>query len=177
MEFTRVGDKLVSKEKLMRTIERILALRSSGMSQQEVSQKIGVDRTFISRLEALAEVRKGGSVAIIGFPLENKQELVQVADEHAIDYTFLMNDEERWTFIRSLNGKELLDDLMGLITKLRDFDVVIMIGSDMRIRLAEALLGDKVIGVQLGQSPIQEDVYFDPHRLKDLILSVKGKAQ
>ncbi len=174
MEFIRVGDKLVSKDKLTRTVERILALRAAGSSQQEVAHKVGVDRTFISRLEALAEVRKGGSLAIIGFPLANKDELLRIAEENGVDYTFMMTDDQRWKFIHSLTGVELLNELMELITKLRYFDVVIMVGSDMRIRLAEALLGDKVVGVQLGESPIENDVYFPPERLRELILSVKG---
>lgn len=174
MEFYRVGDKLVSKEKLTRQIDRILALRASGMSQQEVAQKVGVDRTFISRLEALAEVRKGGQIAVVGFPLGNKDELVKTAEELGVDRIFIMTDTERWQYIQSLSGNELLNQVMDLMTQLQSFDTVIMIGSDMRIKLAEAILGDKVIGVELGKSPIEEDVYMSPENLAQIISAVKG---
>lgn len=174
MEFVRIGDKLISKEKLTRSVERILSFRGSGLSQQEVANRVGVDRTFISRLEALAEVRKGGLVAVVGFPLENSNELKSVCDQYGVDYCMLMTDKERWQFVESVNGLDLLNSLMEIISKLRDFDVVIMIGSDMRIRLAEALLGDTVVGVQIGESPIKEDVYYEPQDLIKLVSSVKG---
>ena len=63
MEFYRIGDKLISQEKAVRVLERIFTLRASGLSQQEVANRVGCDRTFVSRLETMAEVRKGGSLA------------------------------------------------------------------------------------------------------------------
>lgn len=173
MDFIRIGEKLISKEKLSRTIDRLLSLRASGLSQQEVAEKIGVDRPFISRVEALAEVRKGRSVAIIEFPLENKTELEQACKKYGIDYTLLMTDVERWDFVESRSGVDLLNKLMEIITQLRLYDLVIMIGSDMRIRLAEAVLGDKVFPVELGESPIKQDVYFPVQDLVNLIERIK----
>lgn len=174
MEFFRIGEKLISKDKLLRVIDRILTMRASGLTQQEVADKIGVDRTFISRLEAIAEVRKGGLIGIIGFPLGNKSELEAVCEKFGVDYTMIMTDKERWDFIQSTSGLKLINAIMDIIAKLRDFDIVIMIGSDMRIRLAEALLGDTVIGVEIGQSPIEKDVYFNTQNLIDLMKNLKG---
>ncbi len=45
----------------------------------------------------------------------------------------------------------------------------------MRIRLAEAIVGEKVVGVLIGESPIEEDYYLNPQKLRDLIISVKGE--
>ncbi len=174
MDFVRIGDKLISREKLFRAVDRILTLRSAGLSQQEAANQLGVDRTFVSRLEALGEVRKGGRVAIIGFPLENKLELEQVCQPYGIDYVLLMTDQERSQFVESVNGLALMNQLMEIIASLHEFEVVVMIGSDMRIRLAEAIFGDAVIGVQLGESPIKKDVYYSPDDLEELILSIKG---
>lgn len=67
-DFFRAGDKLLNRVKLDRIVDRIFQLRVSGLSQQEVAQRVGCDRSFVSRLESLAEVRKGGSLAVIGFP-------------------------------------------------------------------------------------------------------------
>lgn len=149
-------------------------MRAAGFSQQDVADKIGVDRTFVSRLETLAEVRKGGSIAVIGFPLENCAELKEVCNKYGVDYSFLMTDKERWQFIESKSGLTLLNFLMELLQELRNFDIVVMIGSDMRIQLAEALLGDNVIGVELGKSPMKHDIYYAPDALIELISSVKG---
>ena len=49
----RIGEKMISPEKLNRIIEQILEQRSRGLSQQEVAVRFGVDRTFVSRLEGL----------------------------------------------------------------------------------------------------------------------------
>ena len=68
VDLLRIGEKLISTSRIHRTVDQILELRSQGQSQQEVAEQIGVDRTFISRLEGLGEVRKGGRVAVIGFP-------------------------------------------------------------------------------------------------------------
>ncbi len=173
--FFRVGDKLLNRDRLDRTIDRIFQLRVSGLSQQEVAQRVGCDRSFVSRLESLAEVRKGGNLAIIGFPLANTKELVEVSQEFGVEYTLLMNDVERWEMIESHDGKSLLTWLMQLMLEMSDYDHVIMIGSDMRIRLAEAILGDKVLGILIGESPIEEDYYFSPSKLRKLIISIKGE--
>lgn len=173
--FFRVGDKLLDRVKLDRTIDRVFQLRISGLSQQEVAQRTGCDRSFVSRLETMAEVRKGGSIAIIGFPLANTGELEDVCQELGVEYSLLMNDVERWGMIESHDGTSLLNWLMQLMLDMSDYDHVIMIGSDMRIRLAEAIVGDRVVGVLIGESPIEEDFYLSPHRLRELITSIKGE--
>lgn len=174
VEFYRIGDKLISKEKAVRVIDRIFSLRASGLSQQETASKIGCDRTFISRLETMAEIRKGGSLAVIGFPIANTEELQDVCNKLGVEYTFLMTDAERWNFIESFSGIQLLNWLMELMSEMQTYDHVIMIGSDMRIRLAEAILGDKVVGLEIGESPITHDVYIPPAQLGDLITTIKG---
>lgn len=172
--FFRIGDKLLNRNKLDRTIDRIFELRVSGISQQEVAQRVGCDRSFVSRLESLAEVRKGGSLAVIGFPLVNTEEIEKLCSELGVEYTLLMNDEERWRVIQSFDGENLLNWLMKIMVDMSDYDYVIMIGSDMRIRLAEAILGEKVFGIMIGESPIQEDHYLSPDKLRKLITSIKG---
>lgn len=173
--FFRVGDKLLNRDKLDRIIDQIFQLRISGLAQQEVAQRVGCDRSFISRLETLAEVRKGGSLAIVGFPLANKENLLGLCTELGVEYTLLMNDKERWNLIHSLDGSSLLNWLMDLISDLNHYDHVIMIGSDMRIRLAEAILGDKVVGILIGKSPIEEDIFLSSTVLRNQIISIKGE--
>ncbi|NLJ81297.1 MAG: helix-turn-helix domain-containing protein [Firmicutes bacterium] len=172
--FFRIGDKLLNRSKLDQIIDKIFNLRVSGLPQQEVAQRVGCDRSFISRLESLAEVRKGGRVAIIGFPLANTGELEKLSQSLGVEYTLLLTDEERWSLIHSFDGQSLLNWLMEIMVDMSAYDHVIMIGSDMRIRLAEAILGAKVTGVKIGKSPIKNDYYLDPKQLENLVITIKG---
>lgn len=175
LDVLRVGDKLLSRGKIARVIDRILAARAAGKSQQEVANQLGIDRTFISRLENIGEVRKGQRVALIGFPVGNKDELVSLARAEGVDYILLLNDDERWEFLETKSGVELFNQTMELISQIRDFDTVIFLGSDMRINLVEAILGaDSVIGISLGPSPVRGNVYVDPETIRSLIRSVRG---
>lgn len=174
MPYIRVGEKLISREKIMRTVDKVLERRSAGMSQQEVANELQLDRSFISRLETLGELRKGGRIALIGFPLANKDELASVAHEYGVDYIFLLTEEERWKWVREKSGSELLNEIMGLVGTIRSFDSVILIGSNMRIKLTEALVDKQVIPIYIGESPIREDKYVSPEELRNLLKGLRS---
>jgi len=169
MSLLRIGDKIINRQKLNSWIDRIFELRSQGLSQQEVAQRLGLDRAFISRLEGLGEIRQGRRLAVIGFPVLNKAELQAALEEVGVDFVFLLTDRERWEFVGAASGIELLNKIMDLIVRLRDYDVVVVIGSDLRIRIAQALLDREVIPFNLGSSPIAEDQYVDPEVLREII--------
>jgi transcriptional regulator with XRE-family HTH domain len=162
MTLVRIGDKIINRHKIDSYIDQVLELRAQGLSQQEAAKRLGLERTFISRLEGMGEVRQGSRVAVLGFPVANKEELLAVADELGIDLAMLMTDEERWDFVKQKTGVELLNELMALMMKLRTYDVVVVIGSDLRIRIAQALLDKEVVPVMLGETPISQDQYVDP---------------
>jgi transcriptional regulator with XRE-family HTH domain len=165
-DFYRIGDKLVSMEKLNRSLAEMLTLRSTGLSQQEVADRCGVDRTFLSRLEKLGAVRKGKSIAVIGFPIQNKEEIVSLLDELGVEFRLLMTNNERWRYVTEKSGLELFNEVMSLVAKSRTYDVVILIGSRQRINWCAALLDKEVLGIDLGESPIEEDKYVDPDHLR-----------
>lgn len=170
----RVGEKVISAERLHRAIEGIMELRARGLSQQEAAKKAGVDRSFISRLESLGEVRRGATVAVVGFPVANKAALEQAARAAGAEFVLLLTNEERWRYARERTGDQLFNELMQVLSTLASFDRVLFLGSDMRIRLVEAILGkDRVVGVSLGQSPIREDVHLDPERLAAMVREVR----
>lgn len=174
MELLRIGDKLVSKRRIAGAVDRILELRMSGHSQQEVADQLRIDRTFISRLEALGEVRKGGRVALIGFPVANVDDVRAAAEAAGVEFVLLLNDQERWDFVTDLPGADLVNRLMDWLSTLKEYDAVIFIASEMRIQAAEAILGpDIVIGYSLGPSPIQGDRAVDVHTLDKIIRDVK----
>jgi transcriptional regulator with XRE-family HTH domain len=174
VDFVRIGDKLISRDKLNRAIDRILDLRTQGQSQQDVAHEMGVDRSFISRLEGLGEIRKGGRIALIGFPVANKDELQQLGTEEGCDFIFLMTNNERWKWVDTASGVTLLNEVMMLIASVKDFETIIFIGSDMRIRLMEAVLGRDVIPISVGGSPVTEDKFIDLERLRSIIRELRA---
>ena len=165
----RIGEKIINKQKIHRVIDVVLEMRSKGFSQQETANRVGLDRTVISKLETLGEVRKGGVVALVGFPIKNCEELEQIARQEGIDFSLLLSEKERWNFVETKTGLELFNDIMKIIATLRNYDIVIMLGSNMRIKLMETLLDKEVIGVEIGESPIADDKYVDPETVREII--------
>ena len=176
MALVRVGDKVIDRDKINRVLDRLLELRQNGLSQAEAAAQVGIDRSFVSRVENLGEVRKGKRVALIGFPIGNKSEIEAVAKSAGVDYTWLMNDEERWAYVQDRSGIELLNDVVREISGFQQYDQVIFLGSDFRVRLIEAILGDRVTSMVIGRSPIHGDVEVDPHEISAVIAAVRGGA-
>ena len=170
----RIGDKIINRQKIYKAVDDILEMRSRGLSQQDIANKIGLDRTVISRLETLGEVRKGGRVALIGFPIENCAELNAMARQEGVDYCLLLSEKERWEFVQTKSGVELFDKIMKIIGILRTYDTVIIIGSNVRIKLVETLLDKEVIGVQIGESPIADDKYVNVEDIRGMIRQLRG---
>lgn len=174
MDFYRIQDKIVSWQKIEKILKKALVMRSRGLSQQEVAEKIGIDRSFLSRIEGLGELRKGQSIACIGFPIKNKEEIETVLKREGVDYIFLMTEEERQDFIQKRSGRELLNELMDMIARFRSFDVVICIGSDERIKLMEGVLTGQVISIEIGTSPITEDKWVNPKEIEKILRMLKN---
>lgn len=173
MDLIRIGDKLISFSRIETTIKEMLDLRQQGYSQADVAKKFNTDRSFLSRLEGLGEIRKGKTIALVGFPIKNVEDLKEVAIQEGVDYTLLMTDRERWNFVYEKSGIELLNEVMNIIYKVRQYDVVIILGSDKRLRLFKALLDNEVVSIDIGKSPITEDVYVEPDNLRDIIKTLK----
>lgn len=174
MEFFRIQDKIISWEKIEKTLKKALNMRSRGFSQQETADRLKIDRTFISRLESIGELRKGQSIGCIGFPILNKDEIQEILEKEGVDFILLMTEQERLDFINKRSGKELLNDILDLAGQVRDYEVVICIGSDERIKLMEGILNGQVISIKLGTSPITEDKWVDPAVLKKTLRSIKS---
>lgn len=174
MDFYRIQDKMVSWEKIERALHKALLMRSRGFSQQETADRLGIDRTFISRLETIGELRKGQTIACVGFPVLNKAEIQDILEAEGVDHTLLMTEQERQDFINLRSGKEVLNDLMNLTAQIRTYDIVILMGSDERLKLIESILDGQVISIELGPSPLTEDIWVDPAQLKKILRSIKS---
>lgn len=170
--FVRIGEKLVSVDRVKRLLERVLELRAEGLSQQEVARRLSLDRSFISRLETIGEVRKGKRVAVIGFPVENKEELVNICQDLGLEFFWLMTNRERWELVGERQALDFFNQVLELITRLRDYEVVVMATSEKWYRLAEALLDCQILYIDLGPTPVREDRRVDPDQFRNLIEQV-----
>ena len=177
MSIERIGDKIISTEKIYRTVDAMLAQRIRGVSQQEVARNFNTDRAFISRLENLGEVRKGRRLALIGFPVKNCAELEGMAKEEGFDYCLLLTEKQRWAFVQEKSGLELVNELTRIVRDLRSCDAVIAIGSDERIRWIQAMLDHEVIPFSLGASPLADDCYVDPAQLGEIMRLLKPAGE
>ena len=61
-----------------------------------------------------------------------------------IDYCLLLTERQRWQFLQDKSGVELFDAIMQIITEIRSNDTVIILGSNMRIKLIETMLDKEV---------------------------------
>jgi transcriptional regulator with XRE-family HTH domain len=174
-ELVRIGEKIISMRKIYEGIHKILQLRSKGLSQQEVANELGLDRTFISRLESIGEVRKGKKIAVFGFPLHNKEEIKKIAQAKGVDFVWLMNEEERWNLVKGKSALDFFNEVMELVTVLQSYDIVVIIASARWLRLAEALLNSEVIFLELGASPITEDRSLDLEEFADVLDTIVSK--
>lgn len=175
MGFVRIGDKLVDRDRIDDAVDALLRVRAEGGSQQDAADKVGVDRTFVSRLESLGEVRKGGRIALVGFPVANKPEIASIAEEYGVDFVFLMNDKERWDYVESRSGAQLINEVMDLIRSLQGFRSVVFLGSDMRIRLVKSILRSQVVAIELGRSPLRGDRMVDTDLLRAVFSQLRDK--
>ncbi len=168
----RIGEKFVSLDKAVRLIERTLELREKGISQQEAAKRLQLDRSFVSRLEAIGEIRKGSRVAVIGFPLANAAELTEICNAYGLDFYLLLNNQERWDMVRDKQALDFFDRMVELVARLREFDTLIMITSEKWYHLAEALLDKQIIYINLGATPIQEDCLVERNLFEETLKQV-----
>jgi len=169
VELIRVGDKIINLQKVSKLVNKIIRMRSNGSTQADVASMLGIERSFISHLEGLGEVRKGKKIALVGFPIANKSDIEAVADEFGIDFVYLLSETERRAFASRESGIELFNELLDMIAGLKDYDVVLFMGSDLRISQVEKILDKEVFGLSIGPSPITEDKHVDPAQLRDIL--------
>ncbi len=171
MRLFRIGDKVVSREKLHDAIDAILQDREAGATQEDAARHAGVQRSFVSFLETLGEVRRGPRVALVGMPVANCAEVRAVADEYALDFTLVVSQEDR-EGIEGGDASEVFNRLLDTLAVLRDFDTLVLLASDQRIRTIEKILGTEVVGIPLGHSPLRADVAVDLDGLRSVLEGV-----
>jgi hypothetical protein len=176
VRFYRIGDKVVSREKVFELVSEILEAREAGATQEEAARTQDVQRTFVSFLESLGEVRRGKRVAIIGFPIANCDEVRAVADKHAVEFCLVFSQAER-EGLESGPADRMFNLVLETIAELRDYDVIILLASDRRVGPVERIFGREVVAISLGQSPLRHDVPVDVSELDALLEGILASEQ
>ncbi|MDZ4168085.1 MAG: transcriptional regulator [Coriobacteriia bacterium] len=174
MRFFRIGEKVISREKLVDAVDSILADREAGATQEEAARAVGVTRSVVSFLETLGEVRRGPRVALVGFPVANCGEVQEVAERHAVDFVLVMSQAQRES-IEAGSPANVFNRLLETLATLRDFDTVLLMASDWRIATIEKILGSEVVGIPLGSSPLREDRAVDVEELDRLLEGIMAR--
>ena len=113
---------------------------------------------------------------LIGFPLQNKEDIIQLAREKGVDFVWVMNEEERWELVRKQTAMDFFNQVIEVITMLKTYDTVVLAGSPKWQRIAEALLDSQVIFLELGESPITKDCFLSPDYLEMTLDQVLVKS-
>jgi transcriptional regulator with XRE-family HTH domain len=171
MDIIRIGDKLVSLEKIDGMIRHIIKMRSERFSQQEVATKLKLDRTFISRLENIGSVRRGGRLGLISFPVANKAELEALADRYGIEQRLILSNRERWQLVEQ-SGIDFFNQVMSVIERFRQCDTVVVFCSSKWNDLAGALLDTQVLAREISSTPVAEDVHVDAVEVEKVLKSL-----
>lgn len=174
MKLYRIGDKVVSEEKLAHALDEILELRASGATQEEAATSSGVPRTFVSYLEKLGSVRKGVRIALIAFPVSNKEAVVALAEKYGIELALVFSQTEREN-VGDGSAASLFNSMIDTLAELKTFDTAVVAASDYRIGTFHEVLDCEVVGLQLGPSPITEDVELDLVELEALFKTLMSK--
>lgn len=173
MRFYRIGDKVVSREKLIDAVDALLADRERGATQQDAADAHDVERTFISRLETLGEVRRGKRLALVAFPVANGDEVRGVAERHGVEFVLVLSQAEREGLEQGAADR-VFNLVLDTLAELTAYDTVIVLASDLRVGTIERILGREVIAVTLGPSPLRSDVAVDIGELESMLTAIAG---
>lgn len=165
MELFRIGDKVISKDKLMLALEDVLLSRVKGATQEEAAARAGVPRSFVSNIETLGALRHGQKIAFIAFPLSNAREAMMLADSYGIDLSLALSQDDRER-VGEGTAADMFNRMIDTLAALKSFDTVVVAASDYRIDSFKRIIDGDVVGIKLGESPITADQELDLEVLK-----------
>lgn len=171
MRLFRIGDKVVSEEKIVGAIERILADREAGATQEQVAKVHSVQRSFVSLLESLGEIRSGARIALVAFPVANAEELRALADAYSLDVSLVLSQSQREN-VEHEAGADIFNNLLDTMADLAQFETIIVCASDWRIETFQRIFENEVVGIVIGQSPLRHDVVVDLDHVEKVLKAV-----
>lgn len=156
MKTVKIGDKIISLERARSLIERIFHLRQSGSTQQEVASMLGVERSFISHLEGLGEIRRSKQIALIGSGIRNAAEVEEMGRNLGLDY------------IRLFGSKASVEEILSALNWVQSTDFIVFVGRDSEITLFEKIIDKKILGIPTSRDNGLVDTAKLRQTLKDL---------
>ena len=170
-EMVRIGGKVISRDKLYGAIDQMLLDRSRGATQADVARVAGVSRSFVSNLETLGEVRHGARIAIIAFPVSNGDEIRELAQQYSLDFVLIFSQNER-AQAETGDAGHIMNQLLDTLVELNDYSAVVVLASDWRVQTMKRLLDSDVIGIELGKSPLHDDIAVDIAHLRSVLSGI-----
>jgi hypothetical protein len=176
MELYRIGDRVVSRDKLDSALDTILRERSRGATQAEAARTAGVARSFVSNLETLGEVRRGARIALIAFPVSNGDAVRELAGRYALDLVLIFSQDER-VRLEDSSARDIFNRLLDTLAELNDFDAVLVLASDWRLETFRRVLDTELIGIKLGTSPLNHDTAADLEALESILQALTERSE
>ena len=103
-------------------------------------------------------------------------EAIQFTDFN-YEFIYLITDKERWDLVSDTDGATLVNNLLELIQTIKNFDTIIFLASNFRGQFAESIIGKQVLTIEIGKSPIKEDVMVDANEIRSLIREIRRKGE
>ena len=65
--------------------------------------------------------------------------------------------------------------IFSSFTASQNFDTIILLASNLRSQYAESIIGKQVISIEIGKSPIKDDVEVDIEKVRQIIREIRQK--
>jgi transcriptional regulator with XRE-family HTH domain len=143
----KIGDKIISMDRASTLIDKIFAMRSSGSTQEEVAKQLGVERSFISHLEGIGEVRKSKEIAFIGSGVADAGRVESMVSDLNFEHVFINAD-----------GTAHIEDALGVLAILKEIDFIVFLGPATERKLLETVLEKKIVGITLDKEEKLDEV-------------------
>lgn len=147
MKEIKIGDKIISIERARGLIEKIFELRSGGSTQEEVAGMLGLERSFISRLEGIGEIRRTKEIGLIGSGVRQAGKVEAQAKALGIEFIYLTD-----------HAKTSLPEVLSVLNQAKELDYVVFLGSEEQRALIEKILDKKVVGIPLEKELALEEI-------------------
>ncbi|WDC85485.1 hypothetical protein PL321_09405 [Caloramator sp. mosi_1] len=66
----------------------------------------------------------------------------------------------------------MLESVLKIISEVRKYKHCIIIGSNVRTKILAKLLDSHVYTLEIGESPLKNDIYVEPQRVLDIIKTI-----
>jgi hypothetical protein len=146
MRLIKVGNKLISWEKISSAINEILQRRSTGATQQEVASDFGIERVFISYLESIGAIQRNQSLAVVCWLIDNLAEVSNLVGSYGVEMFNLVPNS---TSLSHIEVNDICRYVIEVLAKVKKFQALIVIGDRSQVELFREITDQDVYAVRL----------------------------